>query len=84
MEAPMMNRHAPSSDKKDLTMPSSVHLDVDLEGGHDDQNGCDGVAYIQDIQHHRDHEVVHRGQRIRSPAVVHAAALGESRIGYKN
>ena len=23
MEAPMMNRHAPSSDKKDLTMPSS-------------------------------------------------------------
>ena len=60
-----------------------VHLDVDLECGNDGENRSDGIADIQDVQHHRDHEVVHRGQRVCAPTVVHAAALGQRRTGNK-
>ena len=58
-----------------------VHLDVYLTDGHDDVNSGDSATDILDIEHHRHHEVVHRGQRIRSPAIVHAAAFGKSRVG---
>lgn len=58
---------------------SRVHLDVYLECGDDCENSGDGVADIQHIEHHRNHEVVHTGKRIRTPAVVHAAALGGGR-----
>ena len=57
------------------------HLDVDLERGNDDENRGDGVADVQDIQHHRHHEIVHRGQSIRTPAVIHAPAFGKYRVG---
>ena len=56
-----------------------VHLDVNLERGYDNQNRGERVAHVLDIQHHRDHEVVHRGQRVRTPAVIHAAAFGKCR-----
>jgi hypothetical protein len=58
-----------------------VHLDVYLTDGHDDVNSGDSATDILDIEHHRHHEVVHRGQRVRSPAIVHAAAFGKSRRG---
>ena len=58
-----------------------VHLDVYLTNGHDDVNPGYGATDILDIEHHRHHEVVHRGQRVRSPAIVHAAAFGKSRVG---
>ena len=58
-----------------------VHLDVYLTDGHDDVNSGDSATDILDIEHHRHHEVVHRGQRVRSPAIVHAAAFGKSRVG---
>lgn len=60
-----------------------VHLDVDLERGHDGEDRGDGVADIQDIQHHRYHVVVHRGKSVCSPAVIHAAAFRHCRTGDK-
>ena len=54
---------------------------VYLTDGHDDVNSGDSATDILDIEHHRHHEVVHRGQRVRSPAIVHAAAFGKSRVG---
>lgn len=58
-----------------------VHFDINLERGHDGENRGDGVADIQDIQHHRHHVVVHRGKRIRAPTVIHAAAFRHCRTG---
>ena len=52
-----------------------VHPDIYLECGDDDENGGNGIADIEDVEHHRHHIVVHTGKRIRAPAVVHAAAL---------
>ena len=73
------------SDQREYMLGDSVlarvHLDVYLTNGHDDVNPGYGATDILDIEHHRHHEVVHRGQRVRSPAIVHAAAFGKSRVG---
>ena len=63
------------------TVLARVHLDVYLTDGHDDVKSGDSATDILDIEHHRHHQVVHRGQRVRSPAIVHAAAFGKSRVG---
>ncbi len=55
---------------------SCIHLNVDLEGGHDGQDACNGVAQVEYIQHHRHHIVVHGGERVRTPTVIHSAAFG--------
>lgn len=52
-----------------------VHLDVNLEAGHNHANPGDGTAQGLDIEHHRHHVVVHRRQRVRPPTVIHAAAF---------
>lgn len=55
---------------------SGIHLDVDLEGGHDGQDAGNGVAQVEHIQHHRHHIVVHGGERVRTPTVVYSATFG--------
>ncbi len=57
-----------------------IHLDVDLEGGHDGQDAGNGVAQIKDIQHHRHHIVVHRGESVCTPTVIYSAAFGKGGI----
>ena len=57
MEAPMMN----------IAVLSRVPFDIDLERGYDGQHGGDRITDVKDVQHHRHHEVVHGGKRIRSP-----------------
>ncbi len=58
-----------------------VHLDINLETGHDDINSGYGATDVLDVQHHRHHVVVHRSQRVRTPTVVYATALGGNRVG---
>ena len=54
----MMNMHA---------VLSRVPFDIDLERGYDGQHGGDRITDVKDVHHHRHHEVVHGGKRIRSP-----------------
>ncbi len=68
-------------DRLHYAVLSRIPLDIDLERGYDGQHGGDRIADVQDIQHHRHHEVVHGGKRVRSPAVIHGSALGENAIG---
>ena len=58
-----------------------VHLDVNLESGHNHANRGDGTTESLDVEHHRYHVVVHRRQRVRPPTVIHAAAFRQSRTG---
>ena len=54
------------------------HLEVYLQGTDDGDDGRYGIDEIEHIEHHRHHIVVRRGKSIRSPTVVHTAALGGS------
>ena len=53
-----------------------VHLDIDLQGTHDDYYSSYRIAQIDDIEHQGDGVVVCRCKCVRSPAVVHIAAFG--------
>lgn len=68
-------------DGLDNILITGIPFDVNLERGHDDTQRGDGVTDIQDIQHVGHYEIVHRGQCVRTPTVIHAAAFGHCRAG---
>ena len=53
-----------------------IHLYVYLQSGDDGDDGGKGIRQPHDVEHHRDHIVVHGGKGIGSPTVVHTAAFG--------
>lgn len=54
-----------------------IHLVVDLESRDDGDNRSNGIEDVERIKHHRHHIVMHVGQSISTPAVVHSATLGQ-------
>ena len=56
---------------------SYIHLIVNLKGSNDSYDRCNSIKDVQDIEHHGDYIVMHRGQGISSPAVVHATTSRE-------